>query len=357
MLNGLVLNNINLATNNNKPTFSNNYYYKYLLSNNDLSDTTIKGYKSWLIHFIKWLNDNEITQPTKTTIKEYKLYLKDTNYSIGTKNQYLQAVKHLFKWLYSEDLYPNIADSVKCFRDINKEPKKDAFNEQDIIKILSDIDTNTIQGKRDKAIILLIITGGLRISEVINIDIQDIEIINNQNRVYIKGKGHQDKDTYIKIIDEVYNSIKDYLNTRDIKNNLEPLFVGTSNRALNKRLTKETLSQILKHRFRASGYDSKRLTAHSLRHATATILLKSGASLYQAQHHLRHLNPKTTEIYINLNNKEVDTSEQEIYNQIFNNNKQVVLNEVKSQINELNDKELINVLEYIKTIKGGVKND
>lgn len=356
MINDLILNNVSYIG-GVKPTFNNNYYQRYLLSNNDLSDTTIKGYKTWLTSFINWLKVNNITTPTKQDIKAYKVYLKGTNYSTGTKNQYIRAVKHLFKWLYNEGLYDNIADSIKGFRDLNKGNKKDAFNEQDIIKILSDIDTNTIQGKRDKAIILLIVIGGLRVSEVINIDIQDIEIINNQYRVYIKGKGHNDKDTYIKIISEVYDAIKDYLNTKEVINGYDPLFTGTSNRAKNKRLCKETLSQILKNRFRYSGYDTKRLTAHSLRHSTATILLKSGASLYQAQHHLRHQNPQTTEIYINLNNKEVDTSEQEIYNQIFNNNKQDVLKDIKSQLNELNDKELLNVLDYIKSLKGGVKND
>ena len=356
MINDLILTDFNYIG-GVKPTFNNNYYQRYLLSNNDLSDTTIKGYKTWLKSFIDWLKVNNITTPTKQDIKAYKIYLKGTNYSIGTKNQYIRAVKHLFKWLYNEGLYDNIADSIKGFRDLNKSNKKDAFNEQDIIKILSDIDTNTTQGKRDKAIILLIVIGGLRVSEVINIDIQDIERINNQYRVYIKGKGHQDKDTYIKIIDEVYDAIKDYLNTRDNINGYDPLFIGTSNRAKNKRLCKETLSQILKNRFRDSGYDTKRLTAHSLRHATATILLKSGASLYQTQHHLRHQSPQTTEIYINLNNKEVDTSEQEIYNQIFNNNKQDTLNAIKSHLNELNDKELLNVLDYIKSLKGGVKND
>ena len=355
----LVLNDADLRgiKTNDKQEFTNNFYYRYLLSNNDLSDATIEGYKVWLNQFFIWLRDNDIKQPTKETIQAYKLYLKDANYSIGTKNQYIRAVKHLFKWLYSEGLYDNIADSIKGFRDLNKTHKKDAFTEQDIQKIINDIDTTTITGKRDKAIILLMVIGGLRVNEVINIDIQDIEQKDNQYRVFIKGKGHQDKDTYIKIIDSVYDAIKDYLKTRDNTSGLDPLFTGTSNRAKNQRLCKQTLSQILKNRFRDSGYDSKRLTAHSLRHTTATILLKSGADIYKAQHHLRHQDPKTTEIYINLNNKEQDTSEQDIYNQIFNTDKQDVLKDIKSQLNELNTQDLSSVLEYIKSIKGGANND
>lgn len=359
MYNSLIAsdNYFNIIARQTKQEFTSNYYNKYLLSNNDLSDATIKTYKVWLKHFFIWLKDNQIKQPTKETIQAYKLYLKDTNYSINTKNEYIKAVKHLFKWLYNEGLYPNVADSIKLFRDLNKSIKKDAFTEQDIKKILSNIDTNTITGKRDTAIILLMVIGGLRIQEVINIDIQDIEVKDNQYRVRIKGKGHQDKDTYIKIIDNVYDTIKDYLATRPSKNGLEPLFTGTSNRAKKQRLCKETLSQILKNRFRDSGYDSKRLTAHSLRHTTATLLLKSGASLYQTQKHLRHQDPKTTEIYINLNNKEQDTSEQDIYNQIYNSDKQDVLKDIKSELSNLTTQDLSSVLEYIKTIKGGAKND
>lgn len=359
MYNSLIINDsyFNISTKQQKQEFTSNFYNKYLLSNNDLSDATIKTYKVWLNHFFIWLKDNDIHQPNTDTIKAYKLYLKHTNYSINTKNEYIKAVKHLFKWLYNEGLYPNIADSIKLFRDLNKSIKKDTFTEQEIKKILSDIDTNTITGKRDKAIMLLMVIGGLRIQEVINIDIKDIEQKDNQYRVCIKGKGHQTKDTYIKIIDNVYDAIKDYLATRPNTNSLDPLFTGTSNRAKNQRLCKETLSQILKNRFRDSGYDSNRLTAHSLRHATATLLLKSGASLYQTQQHLRHQDPKTTEIYINLNNKEQDTSEQDIYNQIFNADKQDVLKDIKSELSNLNTQDLSSVLEYIKSIKGGAKSD
>lgn len=356
----LVLNGTDLKdiTASDKQEFTNNFYYRYLLNNNDLSDATIKGYKVWLNQFFIWLKDNNIKQPNKDTIKAYKLYLKNANYSIGTKNQYIRAVKHLFKWLYNEGLYDNIADSIKGFRDLNKAHKKDTFTEQDIKKILNDIDTTTITGKRDKAIILLMVIGGLRVNEVINIDIQDIEQKDNVRKVFIKGKGHQDKDTYIKIIDSVYDAIKDYLATRDNINGLEPLFTGTSNRAKNKRLCKETLSQILKNRFRDSGYDSKRLTAHSLRHTTANILLKAtNNDIYKVQHHLRHQDPKTTEIYLNANNKEQDTSEQDIYNQIFNADKQDVLKDVKNELNKLNTQDLSSVLEYIKSIKGGANND
>lgn len=337
--------------------FNNQLLNRYLIANVDITDTTIKGYRVCIRQFLKWLNDNQIKKPTKDTIKAYKLYLKESNYTNGTKNQYIRAVKHLFKWLSDEGIYENVASSVKGFKVIADNTKKDAFTEQDIKKIIDDIDTSDIVGKRDKAIILLMLVGGLRITEVHNMDIQDIEVKNNEYIINIMGKGHTEKDNYIKIIKPIYDVLKDYLDTRQNKKGIDPLFTSTSNRALNKRITKETLSQIIKNRFRYSGYDSKKLTAHSIRHTTATLLLKSGADIYKTQHHLRHQDPKTTEIYINLNNKEQDTSELDIYNQVFNNSKQSNLKDLRDAINNLDASEVIDVLNYIKDIKGGVKSD
>ena len=331
--------------------FNSQLMSRYLIANVDISDTTIKGYKVCIRQFIKWLKDNNINQPTRDDIKAYKLHLKNSNYTNGTKNQYIRAVKHLFKWLSSEGLYKDVASNIKGFKVISDNTKKDAFTEQEIKKIIDDIDTSSVIGKRDKAIILLMLVGGLRITEIHNMDIQDIEVKNNEYIINIMGKGHTEKDNYIKVIKPIYDVLKEYLDTRDNKRGIDPLFTSTSNRALNKRITKETLSQIIKNRFRQSGFDSNKLTAHSIRHTTATLLLKSGADIYKTQHHLRHQDPKTTEIYININNKEQDTSELDIYNQVFNNSKQSNLRDLRDSINGLDASDVIDVLNYIKDKK------
>ena len=329
--------NNNVITNTIDINFNNQLMNRYLIANTDISDITIKGYKVCIKNFLKWLIDNNINKPTRDNIKQYKLYLKNSNYTNGTKNQYIRAVKHLFKWLNSEGFYPNIADNIKGFKVIADNTKKDAFTEQEIQKIINDIDTSNVIGKRDKAIILLMLVGGLRITEIHNMDIQDIEIKNNEYIINIMGKGHTEKDNYIKVIKPVYSVLKDYLDTKPIKRGIDPLFTSTSNRALNKRITKESLSQIIKKRFRQSGFDSNKLTAHSIRHTTATLLLKSGADIYKTQHHMRHRDPKTTEIYINMNIKEQDTSELDVYNQVFNKTKQSDLKDLRNTINNLSE--------------------
>lgn len=340
----------NLSKPNNELVFSNQLLYNFI-NYTDVQDTTLKGYTTDLKPFFKYLRDNNINQPTRQDIKDYKEHLKTLKLTAGTKQQYFRACKHLFKWLASEGLYLNVADNIKGFKVDTSKTKKESFNESDIKIILNKIDTSTQVGKRDKAIILLILTGGLRINEVRNIDIQDIQIIKGEYVVYILGKGHTEKDTYIKIIKPVYDAIKDYLDSKGKIQKTDALFTSTSNRALNQRITKESLSQILKNRFRDAGYDTPKLTAHSLRHTSNTMLYKSGADIYQVQQHARHKDPKTTEIYIHQADRENNTNEQDIYNQIFNTENQDTLNELRQEINNLNDNELKDVLDYIRNHK------
>lgn len=311
----------------------------------DVSNTTMKSYTNQIKSFIKWLNVNQIKNPTRQDVKDYKNYLMTQNYSSGTKNQYLRAVKQLFKWLNSEGLYDNISDNLKGFK-VNTLNKKESFNEVEIKKIISDIDITTPNGLRDKCIILLMLTGGLRISEISNIDIQDIEVIKGQMVCYIKGKGHHDKDQYIKIIDDISELINEYLKTRTNTRPNQPLFTNNSNRVKDGRLHPDTISRICKKHFKQSGFISSKLTAHSLRHTSNTLLFKSGADLFKVQQHARHKDPKTTEIYLHVSNRDLDTSEQDIYNQIYDikSNK---LNQLMFDINSLSDNDkqaLINKL-------------
>lgn len=345
----------NLSKTDNEIVFSNQLIYKFI-DYTDVQDTTLKNYTTDLKPFFNYLRDNDIKQPNRQDIKNFKKHLTTLNLTAGTKQQYFRATKHLFKWLSSEGLYINVAENIKGFKVDTSKTKKESFNESDIKAILNKIDTTTEIGKRDYAIILLILTGGLRINEVRNIDIQDIQIIKNEYVVYILGKGHTEKDTYIKIIEPVYNAIRDYLDTKGKVNRTDALFTSTSNRALGKRITKESLSQILKNRFRDAGYDTPKLTAHSLRHTSNTMLYKSGADLYKVQQHARHKDPKTTEIYIHQVERETSTDELDIYNQVFNTENQDIINEVRQELNTLNDNELKDVLNYIKNHKkmGGI---
>lgn len=349
----ITLSDYSLLKDNDKQ-FNYNLMSLYLLDNQDLSDTTIKGYRTYLNNFILWLKANNITQPNEDTIKEYKLYLKNSNYTIATKNQYIRVVKHLFKWLSNRDLYKNIAINIKEFKDTRKH-KRDSLSINEVNKIVNDIGNNSEVDLRDKAIIILASVLGLRANEIVNINVNDIEQKDDVYIVNILGKGYQEKSTKKAIPKQVYFYIQQYLDVKDSVKPNDALFTSTSNRALNKRLTKESLSYIVKNRFKNSGFNSSKLTLHSLRHLTADITLKiTNNNIYKTQQYLRHKDTKTTEIYLT-EKQDIDVSlSNDIYNEIFNTSDKHQVSDARDIISNLDADKLSRVLEYINILNNEV---
>jgi len=291
--------------------------FNSFLEYSDVKETTVKGYTVCLKQFFIWMQEQGISNPQREDVKQYKAHLEAQPFTAGTKAQYLRAVKHFFKWTASEGLYPNIADNIKGAKVRQDNTKKEAFLESDIKAILQGIDRTTEAGKRDYIMILLSVTGGLRIIELQRANVGDIQVIKGQTVLYIQGKGRDEKDEYIKIVPEAEEALKDYLKQREPVKKNDPLFTGTGNRAKGQRLSEPSISRIIKGVFKAAGFDCDKLTAHSLRHTSNTLLFKAGADLFTVQRHARHADPKTTEIYIHSVEREGDQSEQAIYNQIF----------------------------------------
>ena len=149
---------------------------------------------------------------------------------------------------------------------------------------------------RDYAIVNLLLRTGLRCVEVVRANIDDITYKGGQRILRVWGKGRDERDNFVVLTDKAYAPIKAYLETRGSTTLKEPLFVSTSNRNQNGRLTTRTISKICKEGFRAIGIDAHEYTAHSLRHTTAVMLLKNG-SLADVQSVLRHTSPATSQIY------------------------------------------------------------
>lgn len=297
----------------------------------DVREETLKGYVTCLRRFAAWLQAEGIEQPTRADIRTYKTYLQEQGYSAATQQRYFQAVKHFFKWTAAEYLYPNIADNLKGARHNAQNTSREAFTETDVRTIAGSIDTGSEAGKRNYALVLLMVTGGLRLCEISRADIGDIETIKQQRVLYIRGKGRDAKDEYAKLAPEVDRAISEYLQTRENAKKSDPLFTGTGNRAKGQRMSVSALSRIVKDVLKSAGYDSAKYTAHSFRHTSNTLLFKAGADLYTVQKHARHSDPKTTEIYIHAVEREADRSEERIYNQIFNPQ----ANAARSQIEQL----------------------
>lgn len=347
------MNSLQVMTPNTSPaviSFNADFFDRFI-NYTDVKETTLKGYAVCIRAFIKYLAENGIHQPQREDIKAYKAYLDSTDHTAGTKQQYLRAVKHFFKWTSAEGLYPNIADNIKGVKVRQDNTKKDALSETDIKAICDSIDRSTETGKRDFAIILLAVTGGLRIIEMQRADIEDIKTIAGEKVLFIQGKGREEKDEYKKITPEVWEALSDYLEARTDKSKKAPLFTGTSNRAKGERLTEPSVSRIIKGVFKAAGYDSDRITAHSLRHTSVTMLLKAGATIQEAQQHARHADPATTGIYAHNIEREKQHTEQRIYNQIFNPTSRNLLDEAEALLQSFTPAQLIAAIDYLKGVQ------
>lgn len=261
----------------------------------DASDNTIKTYVRGVRQLFAYLFSKGIRQPDRQDIIAFREELKATHKATTVQN-YMVAIKLFFKWTNSRGLYPNIAENLKGAK-ISREHKKDYLTSKQTKRLLNTIDTSTLQGKRDYAIAALMVTGGLRDTEVVNANIEDIRTVGDFTVLYVLGKGRDEKSDYIKIVEQVEDAIREYLKARGTVSKTDPLFASISNNSKGGRLSTRSVSRICKNALVAAGYDSNRLTAHSLRHTAVTLSLLGGKSLQEAQEFARHANIATTQVY------------------------------------------------------------
>lgn len=301
------------------PQFNTEWYNLFIdcMAAND-NNTTLKGYITCIRQFEKWRIDNGIMQPCAGDVAAYKAQLQAADYTAGTRAQYFRAVKQFFKWTAAHNLYPDITFDIKGMKVSQDTHKKDALRREDVPQIAETIDRNTEQGKRMYALYMLCVDVGLRMIEVSRANVEDVETINGTTYLYIQGKGHTEKDTKKAISKEAGAALRDYLQSRtDAAAAKSPLFVSTSNRSKGQRIDPSTIGQEVKKMLRAAGFDSKRITAHSLRHTSGTGAYEATHNLFIAQKHQRHADPKTTEIYIHAQEAEKMNTAQQVHDYYF----------------------------------------
>lgn len=289
--------------------------YQRFIAYLDAAPKTIQTYTRNLRQFFNFMEAEGISEPTREDILKYRDQLKATK-KPNTVQGYIVAVRQFFQWTAQEGLYPNIADHIKGAR-INKEHKKDYLTGAQMKRILKSIDRKTLTGKRDYAIIALMVTGSLRDIEVSRADVSDIGTLGDSTVLYIQGKGKDEKTDYIKLSEPVEAALRDYIKARPEKDPRGPLFTSTSNNSRGQRMTTRSISAIVKGRLMDAGFNSDRLTAHSLRHTGATLNLLNGGSLEDTQQLLRHSNINTTMIYLHHIDRAKNMSEERISGALF----------------------------------------
>ena len=262
----------------------------------DASPKTVETYKKALRQFFNYIGVHGIRQPQREDVLAFRDDLKASGLKPTTVQNYITATRIFFKWTEQEGLYPNIAEHVKGAK-LDKNHKKDYLTSRQAKEVLAGVQTDSEEGLRNYAILSLMVTGGLRTIEVSRADVGDLRTVGENTVLFVQGKGREEKTEYIKISAPVEKAIRSYLKARENVEEGQPLFTSTSNNSRGKRITTRTVSAIVKNALKNAGYDSARLTAHSLRHTAITLALLAGREITEVQQFARHANLNTTMIY------------------------------------------------------------
>ncbi|MDD5166374.1 MAG: site-specific tyrosine recombinase XerD [Candidatus Omnitrophica bacterium] len=273
-------------------------FLNYLSVERGLARNTIISYKEDLKYYIGFLKKRSIdalSRATKNEIVDFMLNQKDKGLSPNSIARRLAAIKMFHRFLVRERILKNdptsLIDSPKLWKKI---PEALSFNEVDAL--LSQPDTREIQGARDKAILEIFYATGMRVSEVVNLKTDNV----NLDIGFLRCIGKGNKERVIPLGKKAIASIKRYLEYSRPKLSRKKesgnLFISR----LGKQISRQSLWKLIR-RYARNARIKKPMKPHILRHSFATHLLERGADLRSVQEMLGHANISTTQIYTHIN--------------------------------------------------------
>lgn len=268
------------------------------LSSQDIRDASKRTYARALKQFGLWINADDRGRFTRETILQFKKDMIGRGLSAFTVSCYLTAVKRFFAWAEGAGVYPNIAKDIKLMKRDDEEFQKDAFTPDQALELLKSIKTRTVKGKRDFAIVNLMIRTGLRTVEVVRANVGDMVNQGDATVLFIHGKGKDGKGAKVVLKQETLAPINAYLKTRGSIAQDAPLFAAISNRNHGGRMTTKSISRLTKSAIDKIAPGRDRLTAHSCRHTAITLVLLGGGTVQHAQVQGRHASINTTLRYL-----------------------------------------------------------
>lgn len=284
-----------------------NNYYGSFIDYLDVDDLTLKAYKVGIKQFMEFLKQNDIKNPTRKDIIDFRDYLRE-NYSSCTVNSYMTSVKSLFKYLEMNNMFPNIAKDIKGAK-YSTIPKKQVLSLEKTKEIY-----NSLTDLREKCLFSLAITTALRGIEIARARIEDIKIHNGEVVLFVQCKKHDEKDEYVKLSQQVLNDIKNYIGNRTSGY----IFVSNSNNNKGGGVTTTTLRKTIKNIFKRFGLDDDTFSLHSTRRTSATLMYQNGIDIHSIQQVCHHVSINTTTRYINSVTRDNNKSEYIVSNAIFN---------------------------------------
>ena len=274
----------------------------------DVSDNTMKTYNVGLVQFCSYLKDNNIKQPTREDIINFRESLKETH-KPNTINAYLIAIRNFYSWLEYEDIAKDISKKIKGIK-LERHHLKRGLSQEENKKVL-----NVCKDTREELMIKLMITCALRINEVRNIRLEDFYDDKGVIMLKVLGKSRGGlKQDSVKIDDRIFELIKQYCNEYDVK---DYLFYSTSNHNKGNMMTTTSFRRIVNSLFERANLDMEKLSPHSTRHTSVELALESGIPIQEVSEFVRHKSINTTMIYAKELNQRNSTITNTLGNYVF----------------------------------------
>lgn len=280
-------------------------YRTYIKVEKRLAENTVESYMrdlAQLTHFILHGWDVPPQQVEREMIERYLDWLYDEGREKSSQARQLSGIRSFFNYLLlNDEIDASPAELISAPKPARRLP--DVLTTEEIDRILAAIDTSTPKGIRDVAMLELLYSCGLRVSELVSLRLGDLFF--GEGYIRVVGKG--DKQRLVPISDVARERVMRYLDERQpARTSEEVLFLN--NRG--KGLTRVMIFTILKEAARRADIE-KRISPHTLRHSFATHLLEGGAGIRQVQELLGHENILTTEIYTHLDSEHLRTTVEE----------------------------------------------
>ncbi|MFT5831987.1 MAG: site-specific recombinase XerD [Candidatus Paceibacteria bacterium] len=282
-------------------------FLEYLEIERGRSAKTVENYDRYLESFFAFATVTKPSDVTEEHIHEFRLYLnRQSGTKVGghfepmkqrTQNYYLIALRVFLKYVNGrgiETISPKRIELAKV-----PERSLDLISSAELARLRTAPDTKTIEGKRDKAILELLFSTGLRISELCALSIDDVDL--TRDEFSVRGKG--DKIRVVFLSDSARDAIKHYLKARkDLDDAMFVRYGRKVNDGGDLRLQARAIQRLLKTYAAMAGI-TRKVTPHVIRHSFATDLLQNGADIRSVQALLGHASINTTLMYTHVTDK------------------------------------------------------
>ena len=292
-------------------------YLEYMAIERGRSKKTIANYSHYLTRLVDFAGDVTIDEVTPDLIRKWRLWLNDLGsdrsdeLGKATQNYHLIALRNFLKYCHKRDIAAMSADQIELAKVART--KVTFLDKDELERLLEQPNTQEIAGLRDRAILELLYSSGLRVSELVSLDTAHINL--KRREFTVRGKGQKDRPVFIS--QQAADWVQLYIDTRE--DALPALFISYGGKAATnttgnyRRLTPRSIQRMVARYALLAGI-TKHVSPHSLRHSFATDLLMNGADIRSVQAMLGHSDIATTQIYAHVTDPHLRAVHEKFHN-------------------------------------------